>query len=60
MPLDTTLPEESIFAAFFSGQIGEAVKRANEFDIWLAAHLVDMMQPLGLLIEIEGCGWQNL
>jgi len=54
MPLDTTLPEESIFAALFSGQIGEAVKRANVFDIWLAAHLVDMMQPLGLLIEIEG------
>lgn len=54
LPLDPTLPEERIFSAFLTGDIGEAIKRANELDIWLAAHLSDMMQPLGLLKDLEG------
>lgn len=57
LPLDSTLPEEHIFAALFKGQVGEVIKRANDLDIWLAAHLADMMQPLGLLMDIEGFGY---
>jgi nuclear pore complex protein Nup85 len=53
LPRDPTLSEENLFAAFFSDQIGEVIKCANEIDIWLAAHLADMMQPLGLLVESE-------
>ncbi|GJJ11510.1 hypothetical protein Clacol_005743 [Clathrus columnatus] len=54
LPLDSTLPEEHVFAALFQSQVGEVIKRSNELDIWLAAHLADMMQPLGLLMDIEG------
>jgi nuclear pore complex protein Nup85 len=51
LPQDPTLVEENLFAALFGSHIGEVIKRANEFDLWLAAHLADMMQPLGLLVE---------
>ena len=53
LPQDPTLVEENLFAALFTGQIGEAIKRANEFDLWLAAHLADIMHPLGLLVESD-------
>ena len=54
LPQDPTLPEEKLFAALFNDQVGEVIKCANEIDIWLAAHLADMMHPLGLLVESEG------
>lgn len=54
LPQDPTLPEENLFAALFNEQVGEVIKCANEIDIWLAAHLADMMHPLGLLVESEG------
>ena len=53
MPQDPTLVEENLFASLFTGQIGEAIKCANVFDIWLAAHLADIMHPLGLLVDSD-------
>jgi nuclear pore complex protein Nup85 len=53
LPQDPTLSEENLFMALCSNQIGEVIKRANEIDIWLAAHMADMMHPLGLLVESE-------
>ncbi|KAF8587870.1 hypothetical protein K439DRAFT_1630322 [Ramaria rubella] len=53
LPHDPTLIEENLFAAILTGQMGEVLKRANELDIWLAAHFADMMHPLGLLLEDE-------
>lgn len=53
LPHDPTLSEENLFAAIFSDQIGEVIKCANEIDIWLVAHLADMMHSLGLLVESE-------
>jgi len=35
------------------GELGEAIRKANELDIWLAAHLADMMEPLGLLDDYD-------
>ena len=53
LPQDPTISEENFYVALFSGQVGEAIKRANELDIWLAAHMADMMHPLGLLLDID-------
>ena len=49
MPPDPTDLEDMVHAALFSGHPAEALSHAAQLDIWLAAHLADMMEPLELL-----------
>jgi nuclear pore complex protein Nup85 len=49
MPPDPTNLEDMVHAALFSGQPVQALSHAAQLDIWLAAHLADMMEPLELL-----------
>jgi nuclear pore complex protein Nup85 len=49
MPPDPTNPEEMIHLSLFSGNPAEALEQASQLDIWLAAHLADVMEPLQLL-----------
>ena len=52
MPPDPTNMEDMFHSALFSDQPEKALKYAAQFDPWLAAHLADLMEPLGLL-ELE-------
>ncbi|TFY65205.1 hypothetical protein EVG20_g5686 [Dentipellis fragilis] len=49
MPPDPTNLEDSIHAALFSGQPISALSHAYQLDVWLAAHLADLMEPLDLI-----------
>ncbi|KAI0048718.1 hypothetical protein FA95DRAFT_1594946 [Auriscalpium vulgare] len=49
MPPDPTDMEDMIHAALFSGQPGSALTHAAKLDVWLAAHLADLMEPMDLL-----------
>ncbi|KIK60507.1 hypothetical protein GYMLUDRAFT_43830 [Collybiopsis luxurians FD-317 M1] len=49
MPPDPTNLEDMIQSSLFSGNADQVLKHASEFDIWLSAHLADIMEPLGLL-----------
>lgn len=49
MPPDPTDLEDTIHVALFRGETMEALSHAATLDIWLAAHWVDLMEPLDLL-----------
>ena len=49
MPTDPTDLEDTIHVALFRGETMEALSYAAKLDIWLAAHWVDLMEPLDLL-----------
>lgn len=49
MPPDPTDIEDTIHVALFRGETMEALSHASKLDIWLAAHWVDLMEPLELL-----------
>ncbi|KAF5343825.1 hypothetical protein D9757_013915 [Collybiopsis confluens] len=49
MPPDPTNLEDTIHSSLFSGNSDQVLKYASDFDIWLSAHLADIMEPLGLL-----------
>lgn len=49
MPPDPTNPEDMIHFLLFTGKPTEALAQAAKLDIWLAAHLADIMEPLQLL-----------
>ncbi|KAJ4479675.1 nucleoporin Nup85-like protein [Lentinula edodes] len=49
MPPDPTNLEDMMLSSLFSGHAGQVLKHASDFDLWLSAHLADIMEPLGLL-----------
>ncbi|KAI8985581.1 Nup85 nucleoporin-domain-containing protein [Trametes punicea] len=49
MPPDPTDLEDTIHAALFLGKPMQALSEAAQFDIWLAAHLADLMEPIELI-----------
>ncbi|KAG7093511.1 hypothetical protein E1B28_007185 [Marasmius oreades] len=49
MPPDPTSMEDMIHSALFSDQPEQALRHAAQFDPWLAAHLADLMESLGML-----------
>ncbi|KAL0569065.1 hypothetical protein V5O48_012909 [Marasmius crinis-equi] len=49
MPPDPTNMEDMFHSALFSDQPEQALRYAAQFDPWLAAHLADLMEALGLL-----------
>ncbi|KAH8991666.1 Nup85 nucleoporin-domain-containing protein [Lactarius akahatsu] len=49
MPPDPTDLEDTIHVALFRGETMEALSHAAKLDGWLAAHWVDLMEPLDLL-----------
>ncbi|KAF8998522.1 nucleoporin Nup85-like protein [Cyathus striatus] len=51
-PADPTNLEDMIHSALFSGNVIEALQHASKLDLWLAAHMADIMEPLQL-IDIE-------
>jgi nuclear pore complex protein Nup85 len=51
MPPDPTDMEDMIHATLLNGQPNEALNHAAKLDRWLAAHLADLMDPLGLQDE---------
>lgn len=53
LPPDATLFREALAVALLSGDVPKVVRLAAEHDTWLAAHLCDMMDKLGLLIESD-------
>lgn len=53
LPVDTTMVEEDIHLNLLSGEITKAVIGCNELDIWLAAHLTDLLDKMGLVEDDE-------
>lgn len=49
MPPDPTNLEDMMLSSLFSGHADQVLKHASDFDLWLSAHLADIMEPLGLL-----------
>ena len=52
---DPTYSEDLLHVELFQGHIAQALSIASEMDIWLAAHMADVMAPLGLLdSDVDG------
>lgn len=49
MPPDPTDREDMVFSALFLGRPAEVLASAEQVDIWLAAHLADLMEPIELI-----------
>ncbi|KAH9888788.1 Nup85 nucleoporin-domain-containing protein [Cubamyces lactineus] len=49
MPLDPTDREDMVHSALFLGRPTQALAEAAQLDIWLAAHLADLMEPIELI-----------
>lgn len=48
MPVDPTSTEEMLHAALFKADVVQAASLANDVDIWLVAHMTDMLEALPL------------
>jgi len=48
MPIDPTSPEDQLYAAMFAADVVSTARLANDIDIWMVAHMVDMLETLGL------------
>ncbi|KIM23665.1 hypothetical protein M408DRAFT_332267 [Serendipita vermifera MAFF 305830] len=48
MPVDTTSLEDQLHAALFAADIVSAARLANDIDVWLVAHMVDILEALPL------------
>lgn len=49
MQPDPTDPEDSLHTELFQGRTTQVLAMASEIDVWLSAHLADLMLPLGLI-----------
>lgn len=49
MPPDPTDAEDSLHAELMQGRTKHALAMAAKIDNWLAAHVADLMVPIGLL-----------
>ncbi|PWY98039.1 hypothetical protein BCV70DRAFT_202209 [Testicularia cyperi] len=48
-PIDTSIPSETVQSLLVQGDVRRAVEKARDVDIWLAAHLGDLTDKVGLL-----------
>lgn len=48
MPMDSTSIEEVLHAALLKKEAARVASTANDMDLWLAAHITDLMLPLQL------------
>jgi nuclear pore complex protein Nup85 len=48
MPLDPTNPEDLLHFALFRRDLLKAAQVANDLDVWLAAHMLDLLEALDL------------
>ncbi|KAG8832153.1 hypothetical protein FRC17_001905 [Serendipita sp. 399] len=48
MPVDPTNPEDMLQAALFQGDIVKAAHIANDIDVWLVAHMTDLLEIVPL------------
>lgn len=48
MPVDPTSLEDQLHAALFAADVITAARLANDIDIWLVAHMVDILETLTL------------
>lgn len=53
LPVDSTLLEDSIQSALTQGDIVKALMGCHQLDVWLAAHLGDVFDKLGLVPDDE-------
>ncbi|KAI9062477.1 hypothetical protein FKP32DRAFT_1686414 [Trametes sanguinea] len=49
MPPDPTDREDMIHSSLFLGRPTQALSEAAQLDVWLAAHLADLMEPIELI-----------
>ena len=49
MPSNSSNVEESLYIALISGDLKKALQCAHTLDLWLSAHLIDLMAPLQLI-----------
>jgi nuclear pore complex protein Nup85 len=48
MPMDSTSIEDVLHAALLKKEAAKVASTANDMDLWLAAHITDLMLPLSL------------
>lgn len=48
MPMDSTSVEDILHAALLKKEAAKVASAANDMDLWLAAHITDLMLPLQL------------
>ena len=53
IPPDVDVAEEMLHLALFEVDLGKAVELATAIDIWLAAHMIDLLAPLNVLDDIS-------
>ena len=49
MPSDPTDIEDMVHSSLFLGKPRQALSEAAQLDIWLAAHLADIMEPIEII-----------
>lgn len=49
IPVDSASGEDKLHVALLESDFGKMIEVANELDIWLAAHLTDVLEPLNIL-----------
>lgn len=49
LPPDPTNQEDVIHSSLFLGKPAQALRDAAQLDLWLSAHLADMMEALELI-----------
>lgn len=59
-PVDITLPHEAILVALAQDEVIKACQLAEKYDPWLAAHMTDLLDRVGVLEEQEGMGAQPM
>ncbi|EJD50257.1 hypothetical protein AURDEDRAFT_160791 [Auricularia subglabra TFB-10046 SS5] len=52
LPADAPSEEDLLHLALLEGSTGKIIDHANKLDIWLAAHLTDMLAPIDLLDDV--------
>ena len=48
LPMDSTAMEDVLHAALLTKEAAKVASIANDMDLWLAAHITDLMLPLQL------------
>lgn len=52
LPADAPSEEDLLHLALLEGSTGKIIEHSNKLDIWLAAHLTDMLAPIDLLDDV--------
>lgn len=52
-PIDSTMTDESILAALAQGNVYKACTLARDYDPWLATHMTDLLDRVGVLDDTE-------